>query len=400
MRLILTNCNLIDSVNPTPVPEASIVVENGRISEILDGSRSPDTRDAQVIDLEGSYLLPGLWDIHIHPEYSSPGGLSIAEQTARFGQNLMQGLTESGVVGVRTGGAANFMDVAWKRTFSTGQLAGPQVFACGHFLTTTGGHFLTSGHARECDGPYGFVKAIRDQIKNGVDHIKLNLSGGIMGPDWDRHYHSFLLTEELEAAFAICSQRDFKVMAHATNPDAVKTASRLGAHTVEHGYIMDEECIQTLLEHDTWYIPTLAISHLTPEQAETDLEKGWVERKAMATDLIRRADDASGEHKSWFQAALSAGVKMALGSDIIPLRESALLEMGLWVKDGATPWQALQAATRNAARLCGVGKDHGTVEVGKVADLIVVDQNPLSDVQNLQNPLLVLKSGKIVAGKR
>ena len=117
MRLVLTNFNLIDCVNPTPVPEASIVVENGRISEILDGSRSPDTREARVIDLEGRYLMPGLWDIHIHPEYSSPGGPSIAEQTARFGQNLMQGLTESGVVGVRTGGAANFMDVAWKRTF-------------------------------------------------------------------------------------------------------------------------------------------------------------------------------------------------------------------------------------------------------------------------------------------
>jgi len=189
-------------------------------------------------------------------------------------------------------------------------------------------------------------------------------------------------------------------MAHATNPDAVKTAARLGAHTVEHGYIMDEECIQTLLEHDTWYVPTLAISHLTPEQAETDLEKGWVERKAMAPDLVRRADDASGEHKAWFQAALNAGVKMALGSDIIPLRESALLEMGLWVKDGATPWQALQAATWNAAQLCGVGKDHGTVEVGKMADLIVVDQNPLSDVQNLRNPLLILKDGKIVADKR
>ncbi len=204
----------------------------------------------------------------------------------------------------------------------------------------------------------------------------------------------------MEAAFAICNQRDFKVMAHATNPDAVKTAVRLGAHTVEHGYIMDEECVQTLLEHDTWYVPTLAISHLTPQQAETDLEKGWVERRAMAPDLIRRADAASGEHKAWFQTALNAGVKMALGSDIIPLRESALLEMGLWVKDGATPWQALQAATTNAAQLCGVGDDQGTVEVGKVADIMVVNQNPLDDVQNLQNPALVLKNGRIVADNR
>jgi len=400
MRLILTNCNLIDCVSPTPVAEASVVVENQRISEILDGNRSPDNQNAQVIDLKGRYLLPGLWDVHIHPEYSSPAIPSVPEQTARFGRHLIEGLTESGVVGVRTGGAANFMDVAWKKTFATGQLAGPQVFASGHFLTTTGGHFLTSGHAKECDGPYGFVQAIREQMKNGVDHIKLNLSGGIMGPSWDRHHHSFLLEEELEAAFEICRQRDFKVMAHATNPDDVKTAARLGAHTVEHGYIMDEECIQTLLEHDTWYVPTLAISHLTPGQADTDLEKKWVEERAMAPDLIRRADAASGEHKTWFQTALNAGVKMALGSDIIPLRESALLEMGLWVKDGATPWQALQAATKNAAQLCGVGDDNGTIEAGKIADLMVVAQNPLDDIQNLQNPFLVLKDGRIVTDRR
>ena len=120
----------------------------------------------------------------------------------------------------------------------------------------------------------------------------------------------------------------------------------------------------------------------------------------MAPDLLRRAAAASGEHKTRFQPALNAGVKMALGSDIIPLRESALLEMGLWVKDGATPWQALQAATKNAAQLCGVGDDNGTIEAGKIAALMVVAQNPLDDIQNLQNPFLVLKDGRIVTDRR
>ena len=122
-----------------------------------------------------------------------------------------------------------------------------------------------------------FVQAIREQIKNGVDHIKLNLTGGIMGPFWDRHWHSFFLDEELQAAFAICRKRGYKVMAHAANPEAVKAAIRLGAHSVEHGYIMDEECIQLFLEHDVWYVPTLAISHLTPGQASTAWEQRWVE---------------------------------------------------------------------------------------------------------------------------
>ena len=400
MRLVLTNCNLIDCVSPVPVPQASVVVEEGRIAEVLDGHRSPDTRGARVIDLEGAYLLPGLWDIHIHPDYPIPPGQTIAEQTARFGQILMQGLTEAGVVGVRTGGAAHFMDVAWKRTFDSGQVAGPRVFAAGQFLTTTGGHFLASGHARECDGPYGFVEAVREQIKNGVDHIKLNLSGGVMGPSWDRHWHSFLLREELEAAFTISHQREFKVMAHATNPDAVKAAVELGAHSVEHGYIMDEECIQKLVERNVWYVPTLSITHLTPGQAATEKEKQWVEQKRIPPDLVQRAEAATEQHKSWFQSALNAGVRMALGSDIRPLRESALLEMGLWIKDGATPWQALLAATRNAAELCGVGKDLGTVEVNKLADLIAVAANPLEDIQNLHGLRLVIKEGRVVSDKR
>ena len=105
-------------------------------------------------------------------------------------------------------------------------------------------------------------------------------------------------------------------------------------------------------------------------------------------------------HAGWFRKALDAGVKMALGSDIRPLKDAALLEMGLWVRDGATPWQTLLAATKNAAALCGAGDDLGTVEVGKLADLIVVAANPLEDIDNVRRLLLVLKEGRIVSDKR
>ncbi len=400
MSLVLTNATLIDCVDPNPVSEASVVIEDGRIAEITDGSHSPTGRNARVIDLGGAYLLPGLWDVHVHPAYATDPNITIAQQTAQFGQNLMRGLTEGGVVGARSGGAGHFMDVAWRDTFASGELDGPRVFACGNFLTTTGGHFLTSGHARECDGPYGFVNAVREQIKNGVNHIKLNLSGGIMGPSWDLHTHPFLLEDELAAAFAVCRQRGFNVMAHATNPDTVKTAIELGAHSVEHGYIMDEECIQLFLEHNCWYVPTLGISHLTPSQASSEREKRWVEQKGRAPDLVARAEAAVDTHRSWFQKALHSGVKMALGSDLYPLRESALLEMGLWVKDGATTWQTLLAATRDGAALCGMEADLGTVEAGKIADLIVVGGNPLEDIENLGSLLMVLKQGKIVSDHR
>ncbi len=400
MRLVLTNASLIDCVNPEPAPRSSVVVEDGRIVQISTGAVPVDSSGSQVVDLEGAYLLPGLWDVHIHPEYVTHPVLTVAQQTARFGQELSEGLTEAGVTSVRCGGASHFMDVAWRDTFAAGRIPGPRVFACGNFLTTTGGHFLTSGHARECDGPYGFVNAIREQIKNGVDHIKINLSGGVMGPFWDRHTHTFLLPEELQAAFSLCEQRDYRVMAHATNPDAVKSALRLGAHSVEHGYIMDEECLQLFVEQDTWYVPTLGITHLTPSQANSERERSYVQRRALSPDLVQRAEGAVDGHRTWFQTALRFGVKMAVGSDVFPLRESALLEMGLWVKDGATPWQTLLAATTNSAQLCGRGSDLGTVEVGKLADLIAVAANPLEDIENLGKLLLVVKEGKVVSDKR
>jgi imidazolonepropionase-like amidohydrolase len=400
MRTVLTNATLIDCVNPAPAANTTVVIENGRIAEILAAGRKAATGDSTVIDLKGAYLLPGLWDVHIHPDYLSLAEMPLADQVTLFGHRLMAALTESGITGLRCAGAHHFMDVAWKRAFDSGQYTGPRVYAAGHFLTTTGGHFLTSGHALECDGPYGFVKAIREQMKNGVDHIKLNLSGGIMGPAWDQHRHSFLLEDELKAAFDICRLREFRVMAHATNPAAVKNAVRLGAHSVEHGYIMDEECIDLMLKHDTWYVPTLAISHLTPEQVDNDWERAWVKQRNMLQSHCCRADAASDVHANWFRSALKAGVKMALGSDIRPLKDAALLEMGLWVKDGATPWQTLLAATKHAAAVCGVADELGTVECGKLADLIVVGANPLADINNVRKLQLVFKEGCIVADKR
>ena len=400
MSTVLTNCNLIDCIAEGVRPNSIVTVDRGRITSVSSGGdgQAPSGGLDEVIDLKGAYLLPGLWDVHIHPEYPNPPGTTVAQLTAWFGQNLRRGLIEAGVTSVRCAGAGHFMDVAWKRAFESPMgPAGPTVYACGNFLTTTGGHFLTSGHARECDGPYGFVEAIREQIKNGVDHIKLNLSGGIMGPHWDRHLDSFLLPQEIEAAFALCQQRSMPVMAHATNPDAVKAAIRLGAHSVEHGYVMDEDCVTGFLESETWYVPTLGITHLTPSQADDEWERAYVERRALPPDLVRRADAASDQHRRWFQTSLSAGVKMALGSDVLPLRDSALLELGLWVKDGATPWQALTAATKNAAELCGVGAEVGTLESGKRADMVVVASNPLDDIQNLRRLSMVFKDGRLVA---
>ncbi|MBI1736505.1 MAG: amidohydrolase family protein [Candidatus Rokubacteria bacterium] len=399
-RLVLTNARLIDGVTERVVPGASVTVEDGRIVEVLDGRRSPATVGARVIDLRESYLLPGLWDAHVHLEWPRVPAASVAELTVQYAANATQALLESGITGMRMAGTPHFIDVALKRAYDANQLAGPRMFTAGWFLTTTAGHALGTGFAKRCDGPLGVVQAVREQIEQGVDHIKLNLTGGIMGPAWDQHTHAFFLPEELEAAFRVCAQRGFKVMAHAASPDAVKAALRLGAWTVEHGYVMDDECLALFRERDAWYVPTLGITHLTPDQATTVAEKRWVEQRNLPPDLIRRAEAAVGEHRAWFLKALRSGVRMALGSDIRPVKDAVLLEMGLWVKAGATPWQTLLAATRDAAELCGVGDRLGTVEVGKRADLIVVGGNPLDDVEHLRALELVVKDGRLVADHR
>ncbi|MCH8088341.1 MAG: amidohydrolase family protein [Chloroflexi bacterium] len=400
MKTVVTNCHLIDVVSDGPRPDASVAIEDGKITEIASGGGAVDSDGARVIDAQGGWLLPGLWDVHVHLMFPDPPPATLPGRVIKYGLNAMEGLTESGVTGIRSGGIENWIDVAWRDAFDSGEYLGPRVFASGYFLTTTGGHAIRWPFSYQCDGPEGFIKGVREQIRNGADHIKLNLSGGIMGPDWDRHWHSFFLQNELEATFEICHQRGMKVMSHAANPNAVKDAIRLGTWTVEHGYIMDDECIQMFLDRGVIYVPTLGISHLTPRQATNEWEQQYVEMKQISGQMLARADAAVEEHTRWFRKALDSGVKMALGSDLGPVKDAVHLEMGLWVRDGATPMQAIKAATKTAAETCEVGDKLGTVEVGKIADLIVVGANPLEDIANLRKLRMVFKDGKLVVDKR
>src|SRR6202035_1135805 len=231
MKTVLSHANLIDCVEPKVRPDCAVLIEDGRIRAILPSGEAGSAGDAQMIDLKGGFLMPGLWDVHIHPDYLSLDEMPLADQVTLFGHRLATALTESGIVGLRCAGAHNFMDVAWKRAFDSGQHVGPRLFASGYFLTTTGGHFLTSGHA------------------------------------------------------------------------------------------LDDECIALLLEHETWYVPTLAISHLTASQATNRFEAAWVAHRGLSHALCCRAEAASDVHATWFRKALDAGVRMALGSDIRPLKD-------------------------------------------------------------------------------
>ena len=398
-RLVITNCHLIDGVADAARPDASVAVENGLIAEVATGNDRVAVDGATVIDADGGWLLPGLWDVHVHLQFPEPPPATLPESVIRYGRNAMEGLTDSGVTGIRSAGVEDWIDVAWRDAFDSGRYLGPRVFASGYFLTTTGGHGLRWPFSQQCDGADGFARGVREQIMHDVDHIKLNLTGGIMGLDWDSHHDSFLLQDELETAFQTCRQRGMKVMSHASNPEAVKDAVRLGTRTVEHGYVMDDECLRVMKTEGVVYVPTLGISHLTPKQATNDREREYLEMKQISPSMLQRADAAAEEHAKWFRAALDAGVKMAIGSDLGPVKEAVHLEIGVWIRAGATPMQAIKSATAMAADACGVADKLGTVEVGKIADLIVVGADPLEEVSNLRQLRMVFKEGKLVVDK-
>ncbi len=398
-RTVIKNAHVIDATSPEP-RESTVVVEGSKIIDLLPANSAPPDGDARVIDLGGGWLLPGLWDVHTHigRGIPDPGWReeTIAERTTRAGRDCMNALA-LGITGMRVVGEREYVDVAWKRAFDSGQFIGPSLFTCGWFLTTTAGHFLRSGTAKELDGPVEYRRAIRENIKNGVDFIKLNLSGGIMGPPWDGMQRTFPTPDEIDAAFEICHQRDYKVVAHAGGTDSIKSAITHGAWTLEHGYVLDDEAVAMMVHAGTYYVPTLGLSHLNRglAYAESEAERAWAEAHPAPPDYAARAIVAAEAHASGFKKALDAGVPIANGSDLV-LPDGGLLELAQLVRRGMTEWQAIVAATRTSADVCLVGDERGTVEPGKAADLLAVGSNPLDNIENVRDLRLVIKNGTVV----
>ncbi len=398
-RLILANCTILDATSPSP-REAGVVIAEGRVQELLPDSSRATHGGVEVVDLRGAFVLPGLWDVHTHIGRGIPDiqarDESAAERAIRAGRNCIDALS-NGITGMRVVGERDFIDVAWKRAFDSGDYVGPSLYTCGYFITTTAGHFLNSGCAIEVDGPEGFRKAIREQIKHGVDFIKLNMTGGVMGPDWDKMANTFPLPDEIDTAFELCRRRGFKVVAHAGGTDGIKAAVEAGAHTVEHGYMLDDEAIAMMADRGTYLVPTLCLTHLNrgPEYAASEIERDWSLAHPIPEDYRQRAIEAAPAHAEGFWKALEAGVKIACGSDLA-LPYGGLLEAAMLVRCGMSEWQAIVAATQTAAEVCCAERDYGTVEPGKRADLIVLDKNPLDDIENIRSLKMVVKNGAVV----
>jgi imidazolonepropionase-like amidohydrolase len=368
----------------------SLIIEGDRIRELKAGKYGPPGGDGErVLDLGGGYVLPGLWNVHVHLGDLIPDPQFLLETESpidyaiRAGRNAMDAV-RAGITGIRIVGEDHYADFAWKRAFDAGVFVGPRIFACGRAMSITGGHGHGTLGALEVDGPFEMRKAVREQLKQGADQIKLMVTGGVMTEGEGMEESQFLL-DEIRAATEVAHQKGRRVCVHAWGVAGVKTAIRGGVDTVEHG-LLDDEAVEMMVENDVYYVPTLNCT----QDKKKILEAG------LPDFMVEKALGAAEAHLVGFQKALRAGVKIACGADTSPVTDHTLLEIEHLHKAGMTEMETLIAAARTSADLCGVEDQLGTVEVGKLADLVVLSGNPLDDISNVRKPKMVLKGGSLV----
>lgn len=375
----------------------------GRKSEI----RLPNS-DVHMIDAAGGHILPGLIDTHIHfifdgidfnEAMNTPFSLNYYKAIAPMRRTL-----EAGITSVRDAGGA---DLGMKQAVERGLIAGPRMQISISVLTITGGHgdsWLPSGidfglipatpgrPGGLCDGVEEVRKKVREVLRAGADIIKVCSTGGVLSPTDHPEFTQFT-QEELEVMVQEAAyRRGVKVMAHAQGAEGIKNAVRAGIHSIEHGIYVDDEAIELMLERGTFLVPTL----LAPLAV---LEAGEAGGK-MPEWGIRKSREVIEIHSENIGKAFKAGVKIAMGTDAGVMKHGTnLRELGLMCNVGLSPMDSIVATTKVAAECLGWEDKVGTLEAGKLADVIITSTDPLADIRSLEdvnNIRLVMKDGRIV----
>ncbi|MGE3076197.1 MAG: amidohydrolase family protein [Dehalococcoidia bacterium] len=362
------------------------------------GVIAPAAADAAaVIECAGKYIIPGLIDCHVHLTGSGdPAELNAARTTplpkrAWLAERYARATLHAGVTTVRDLGAADRLNIDMARAVESGLIEGPRILAAGLGVTMTGGH----GHgflATEADGPDAVRKAVREQLRAGATAIKLFASGGVMTPGVDPRSPSFT-EEEMRAGVEEAHKAFRPVGAHAQATDGIKNAIRAGVDSIEHGVWLDDEAIEMMLERGTYLVATLTapyqIAHCGREAGipEYMVDKGW---------------QVLASHEDSFSRAVKAGVKIAMGTDQgTPVNRPGenAQEIVRMVGLGMSPAAALMASTAWASELLRIQDQTGRVKEGLAADLVVLEADPLENIEILTNHRAiraVIQGGRIV----
>lgn len=397
VAIVLSNCSVVDAVRREALHDAAVWVEEGRIRAVGDFEETVRAAEAggevQVIDLDGAHVMPGLMNMHVHLGLVLPGMTHLyteadAARSLRMAANAKAAL-EAGVTTVRLLGEARGTDLALRSSIERGETPGPRIITAGAHVICTGGHGHQHSGAIEADGVDGFRRAVRDQLKAGVDLIKICISGGIAGEH--EGFGPQLMPDEMRAVAEIAHAWGKKVTAHAGPADVISQAVDCGIDGIEHGYFLDDATAGKLAETGTWLVPTICVSRAE----EFFLRIG-------APDwMIARALAAGELHWAAFKSCIEAGVQIAMGTDMMPAEPfggttGTVREMEMMVEAGMTPHQVIASATSEAARMLGLDDRLGTVDEGKLADLIAVDGDPREDVSRLRDIRFVMKNGVVV----
>ena len=396
---------LIDGRADTARTSVTITVDGNRIVSIADGYAAPAAGDT-VIDLKNATLMPGLMDMHVHVSSETSGAAGYAERfylnpadfalraTTYASKTLLAGFTT-----VRDCGAGDKLNLALRDAVAKGWIKGPRIIAAGS-VTTTGGHGDgTNGLATElqealapilpgtANGPDQMRAGVRQRYKDGADFIKIAATGGVLS--LAKSGQAPLFTDE-ELAAVVQTARDYgmDVAAHAHGAEGMLRAVRAGVHSIEHGTYMTDEVMTAMKEKGTYYVPTISAGKFVAEKAKID---GYFPA------IVRPKAAAIGPQiQDTFGRAWRAGVKIAFGTDqgVAPHGDNGY-EFVYMVQAGMPAMAAIKAATIEGAKLLRMEKEIGTVEAGKIADLVAVPGDPIADINVMTKVGFVMKAGVV-----
>jgi imidazolonepropionase-like amidohydrolase len=392
--------NMLDVTSGKMLTNMYIEMKNGLFSKV-------EKYNNQSVDLEmkNRYCLPGLIDMHTHlsHEYNKNSYVEkfqLNEADYALNSTLFAKRTlRSGFTTVRDLGDYFNVTIALKKAIANGIVQGPRIFTSGKSIATTGGHADHSNGYRQylfpnpgpkngvVNGTAESAQAVRQRYQDGADLIKITATGGVLSQASSGDNAQFN-HKELASIITTANDYGFKVTAHAHGKEGMKRAIIAGVASIEHGTYLDDEIIKLMKKHGTYLVPTLIAGEWVTEKSKI---------KGFFPDVVaKKAATIGPKIASSFEKAHKAGVKIALGTDSgVSAHGDNSQEFGLMVKANMSPLKALQAGTINAATLLGQSNNLGSIEQGKYADLVVVDENPLENIDIMTHIKVVIKAGKV-----